>query len=227
MIRLLIADDQALMREGLRMMLAAQPDFEVVAEAADGREAVEQTRLRRPEVALLDVRMPVCDGIEATRRLMELPEPPRVVILTTFDHDDHVYDALRAGATGFLLKTTPPDRLAAAIRSAAGGESLLSPEITLRLAERFAGGPRPAGDGVPAELAELTPRELDVLRLLAAGKTNAEIAGALVTSIATVKSHVGRIFRKLGIAERAQAVVLAYETGFVVPGGAGSLPPGR
>ena len=218
MIRLLLADDQDLMREGLRMMLGAQADIEVVAEARDGREAVEQARLRRPDVALIDVRMPVWDGIEATRRLQELPAPPRVLILTTFDHDDHVYDALQAGATGFLLKTTPPARLVEAVRAAAAGESLLSPEITRRLAERFARGPRPSAGDLPPALAELTPRELDVLRLIARGDTNADIAAELVMSGATVKSHVNRIFRKLGIAERAQAVVVAYESGVVTPG---------
>ena len=218
MIRVLLADDQDLMREGLRLMLSSQPDLDVVAEARDGREAVEQAALHRPDVALLDVRMPICDGIEATRLLHAAPAPPRVVILTTFDHDDHVYDALRAGATGFLLKTTPPDRLIAAVRAAAAGESLLSPEITRRLAEHYASGPRPAGDGVPPELAELTPRELDVLRLVARGRSNAEVAAELVTSPATVKSHVHRIFTKLGLTERAQAVVVAYETGFVAPG---------
>lgn len=218
MIRVLIADDQELMREGLRMMLSAQPDLDVVAEAGDGSTAVEQALLRKPDVALLDVRMPGMDGIEATRRLQASPSPPRVLMLTTFDHDDHVYDALRAGATGFLLKTTPPDRLVAAVRAAAAGESLLSPEITRRLAERYARGPRPAIGEVPAELTELTPRELDVLRLIARGQTNADIAAALVTSPATVKSHVNRIFRKLGVGERAQAVVVAYESGFVTPG---------
>jgi DNA-binding NarL/FixJ family response regulator len=219
MIRVLIADDQELMRTGLRMMLAAQPDLEVVAEAADGRAAVELSRRHHPDVALLDVRMPGCDGIEATRRLRAAGAPrPQVVILTTFDHDDHVYDALRAGATGFLLKTTPPDRLVAAVRAAAAGESLLSPEITRRLAERYATGPRPAAGGVPPELAELTPRERDILRRIAGGRSNAQIAADLVLSTATVKSHVNRIFRKLGVGERAQAVVLAYETGFVTPG---------
>ncbi len=218
MIRLLIADDQDLMREGLRLMLCAQPDLKVVAEARNGREAVEQALLHKPDVALLDVRMPVCDGIRATRELQAAKSPPRIVILTTFDHDDYVYDALRAGATGFLLKTTPPDRLIAAIRAAALGESLLSPEITRRLAERYASGPRPAVDGVPPELAELTARELDVLRLIAQGYSNAQIADKLVTTPSTVKSHINRIFRKLTITERAQAVVLAYETGFTTPG---------
>ena len=221
MIRLLIADDQALMREGLRVMLSAQPDIEVVAEAGDGRRALEEAQLRHPDVALIDVRMPGMDGIEATRRLQDLPQPPHVVILTTFDHDEHVYDALRAGATGFLLKTTPPDQLVTAIRAAVDGESLLSPEIALRLAERFARGPRPSGGGVPSALAELTPRELDILRLIARGLTNAGIAEELVMSGATVKTHVNRIFRKTGVGERAQAVVLAYESGFVTPGGGG------
>jgi DNA-binding NarL/FixJ family response regulator len=215
MIRLLIADDQELMREGLRVMLSPQPDIEVVAEAGSGRELLDAAAQARPDVALVDIRMPGMDGIAATRELQRHPRPPRVVILTTFDHDEHVYDALRAGATGFLLKTTPPGRLVEAVRAAAGGESLLSPEIAQRLAERFARGPRPASDGVPPELAELTPRELEVLRLIARGRSNAEIADELVTSMATVKTHVNRIFRKLDVAERAQAVVLAYECGYV------------
>jgi DNA-binding NarL/FixJ family response regulator len=219
MIRLLLADDQDLMREGLRMMMSAQPDIEVVAEASTGRALVEEARLRRPDVALVDVRMPDMDGIAATRELSRFPKPPRVVILTTFDHDDHVYDALRAGATGFLLKTTPPERLVAAIRAAANGESLLSPEIARRLAERFASGPRPASGGIPPALDELTPREREVLRLIARGLGNRDIAQELIMSVATVKTHVNRIFRKLDIAERAQAVVLAYESGFVTAGG--------
>jgi DNA-binding NarL/FixJ family response regulator len=217
-IRLLIADDQDLMREGLRVMLSAQPDIEVVAEASDGRQAIELAQLRRPDVALIDVRMPGMDGIEATRRLQQTARPPRVVMLTTFDHDEHVYDALRAGATGFLLKTTPTDQLVAAIRAAVEGESLLSPEIARRLAEHFAHGPRPSPGGIPPELEELTARELDVLRLIARGQTNADIAEQLVMSAATVKTHVNRIFRKTGVGERAQAVVLAYESGFVTPG---------
>jgi DNA-binding NarL/FixJ family response regulator len=217
MIRLLIADDQELMREGLRVMLSPQPDIEVVAEAGSGRELVETAATARPDVALVDIRMPGMDGIAATRELQRQSRPPKVVILTTFDHDEHVYDALRAGATGFLLKTTPPGRLVEAVRAAADGESLLSPEIAQRLAERFARGPRPASDGVPPELEELTPRELEVLRLIARGHSNAEIAAELVTSMATVKTHVNRIFRKLGVAERAQAVVLAYECGYVTP----------
>jgi DNA-binding NarL/FixJ family response regulator len=216
-IRLLIADDQELMREGLRVMLSPQPDIEVVAEAGSGRELVEAAAAARPDVALVDIRMPGMDGIAATRGLQRQARPPRVVILTTFDHDEHVYDALRAGATGFLLKTTPPTRLVDAVRAAAEGESLLSPEIAQRLAERFARGPRPAPDGVPPELEELTPRELEVLRLIARGHSNADIAAELVTSMATVKTHVNRIFRKLGVAERAQAVVLAYECGYVTP----------
>jgi DNA-binding NarL/FixJ family response regulator len=220
-IRLLVADDQDLMREGLRMMMSAQPDIEVVGEARTGRELVEEVRLRRPDVALVDVRMPDMDGIAATRELSRGSKPPRVVILTTFDHDEHVYDALRAGATGFLLKTTPPERLVAAIRAAVDGESLLSPEIARRLAERFASGPRPAADGVPPALEELTPRERDVLRLIARGLGNGDIAAELIMSVATVKTHVNRIFRKLGISERAQAVVLAYESGFVSAGTGG------
>jgi len=217
MIRLLIADDQQLMREGLRVMLSPQPDIEVVGEAGSGRELVELAATARADVALVDIRMPGIDGIAATRELQRRPSPPRVVILTTFDHDEHVYDALRAGATGFLLKTAPPARLMEAVRAAAAGESLLSPEIAQRLAERFASGPRPAPNGAPPELAELTPRELEVLRLIARGLSNGDIAAELVTSMATVKTHVNRIFRKLGVAERAQAVVIAYECGFVTP----------
>jgi DNA-binding NarL/FixJ family response regulator len=217
-IRLLIADDQDLMREGLRVMLSAQPDIEVVAEASDGRQAIEEAQLRRPDVALIDVRMPGMDGIEATRRMQQAARAPRVLILTTFDHDEHAYDALRAGATGFLLKTTPPDQLVASVRAAVEGESLLSPEIARRLAERFAHGPRPSPEGIPPELEALTARELDVLRLIARGQTNADIAEKLVMSAATVKTHVNRIFRKTGVSERAQAVVLAYESGFVTPG---------
>jgi DNA-binding NarL/FixJ family response regulator len=205
------------MREGLRVMLSPQPDIEVVAEAGSGRELLDAAAQARPDVALVDIRMPGMDGIAATRELQRRPQPPRVVILTTFDHDEHVYDALRAGATGFLLKTAPPGRLVEAVRAAAGGESLLSPEIAQRLAERFARGPRPASNGVPPELDELTPRELEVLRLIARGRSNAEIAEELVTSMATVKTHVNRIFRKLDVAERAQAVVLAYECGYVMP----------
>jgi DNA-binding NarL/FixJ family response regulator len=216
-IRLLIADDQDLMREGLRVMLSPQPDIEVVAEAASGRELVNAAATTRPDVALVDIRMPGMDGIAATRELQRSARPPRVVILTTFDHDEHVYDALRAGATGFLLKTSPPARLVEAVRAAAAGESLLSPEIAQRLADRFARGPRPATNGVPPALDELTPRELEVLRLIAKGLNNSDIAADLVTSIATVKTHVNRIFRKLGVTERAQAVVLAYECGFVMP----------
>ena len=217
MIRLLIADDQDLMREGLRMMISPQPDIEVVGEAASGRELLEAAATARADVALVDIRMPGMDGIAATRELQRSASRPRVVILTTFDHDEHVYDALRAGATGFLLKTTPPDRLVDAVRAAAAGESLLSPEIAQRLAERFAHGPRPASNGMPPELAELTPRELEVLRLIARGLSNTDIAHELVTSMATVKTHVNRIFRKLDVTERAQAVVLAYECGYVTP----------
>jgi len=218
MIRLLIADDQELMREGLRVMLSPQPDIEVVAEAGSGRELVDAAATARPDVALVDIRMPGMDGIAATRELQRQARPPKVVILTTFDHDEHVYDALRAGATGFLLKTTPPARLVDAVRAAADGESLLSPEIAQRLAERFARGPRPAADGVPPELEELTPRELEVLRLLARGLSNAEIAQTFVVSEHTVKTHVAHVLQKLDLRDRVQAVVLAYESGLVRPG---------
>jgi DNA-binding NarL/FixJ family response regulator len=220
MIRVFLADDEAPARERLKELLqdiAGEVPTTVAGEAGNGIEALERLPASGAQVLLLDIRMPGMDGIAATRELQRAARPPKVVILTTFDHDEHVYDALRAGATGFLLKTTPPARLVEAVRAAADGESLLSPEIAQRLAERFAHGPRPAPDGVPPELEELTPREREVLRLIARGLTNTDIAAELVTSMATVKTHVNRIFRKLGVAERAQAVVLAYESGFVNP----------
>ncbi len=218
MIRVLIADDQALMRGGLRMILEAQPDIEVVAEAADGREAIDAARSRRPDVALMDIRMPGLNGIEATRELLAGPGPvPRVLMLTTFDLDEYVYDALRAGASGFLLKNAPPHQLADGVRAVATGESLLAPDITRRLIEEHVSRPR-ATDGVPPVLEALTEREVEVLRHVARGATNTEIAATLVISEATVKSHVGRILAKLGLRDRVQAVVLAYECGLVRPG---------
>jgi DNA-binding NarL/FixJ family response regulator len=220
MIRVLIADDMALMRGGLRMILEAQPDIEVVAEAASGREAIEAARLQRPDVVLMDIRMPGMNGIEATRELLAAGGPaPRVLMLTTFDLDEYVYDALKAGASGFLLKNAPPGQLADGVRAIAAGESLLAPDITRRLIEEHVRRPRAAG-GVPEAIAPLTEREVEVLRHMARGATNTEIAGTLVISEATVKSHVGRILGKLGLRDRVQAVVLAYECGLVRPGGA-------
>jgi DNA-binding NarL/FixJ family response regulator len=216
MIRVAIADDQALVRTGFRVILDAEPDLEVVAEAADGREIVDLVHARRPEVVLMDVRMPNLDGIEATRRLAALQAPPRVLMLTTFDLDEYVYEALRAGASGFLLKDAGADELLHAVRVVAAGEALLSPSITRRLIADYAR--RPPASEQPAALAELTPRELEVLRLLARGLSNAEIARELVLGDATVKTHVARVFAKLGLHDRAQAVVLAYETGLITPG---------
>jgi DNA-binding NarL/FixJ family response regulator len=216
-IKVVICDDEALVREGFRLILEAQPDIEVVAEAANGREAVEQVALRKPDVVLMDIRMPGMDGIESTRRILAREPAPQVLILTTFDLDEYVYRALSAGASGFLLKNAPPGELAGAVRTVARGEALLAPEVVGRLVERFVSQPLPT-EGAPAELSELTEREAEVLRLIAQGRSNAEIADELVLSGATVKTHVNRIFGKLGLRERAQAVVLAYETGLVSPG---------
>jgi len=218
-IRTLVADDQALVRGGLRAMLEARDDIEVVGEAADGAEAVEQARMRRPDVVLMDIRMPRMDGIEATRRLVDGPAPtPHVVILTTFDLDEYVYEALRAGAAGFLLKDTSPARLADGIRVVAAGEALLAPTVTRRLVAHFVRRPTaPLAAGSTFD--ELTPRELDILLHVARGRSNAEIAAELFLSEATVKTHVTRVFSKLGLRGRVQAVVLAYETGLVEPGG--------
>ena len=216
MIRVLIADDQALVRTGFRVILDAEPDLEVVGEAGDGSETVELVPRKRPDVVLMDIRMPNLDGIEATRRLTALPRAPRVLMLTTFDLDEYVYEALRAGASGFLLKDAGADELLHAVRVVAAGEALLSPSITRRLIADYAR--RPPASEQPAALAELTPRELEVLRLLARGLSNGEIARELVLGEATVKTHVARVFQKLDLHDRAQAVVLAYETGLVIPG---------
>jgi DNA-binding NarL/FixJ family response regulator len=214
-IRVLLADDQALVRGGLRMILDAQPDIDVVGEAADGREALRLARALRPDVVLMDVRMPVMDGLEATRRLLaDPPGPVRVVVLTTYDLDRYVYDALRAGASGFLLKTAPPRQLPAAIRDVVAGDTMLAPAVTQRLIARFLGEP-PVPDGVPEPLRRLTDRERDVLLLLARGWSNGEIAAELVLGEATVKTHVVRILAKLGLRDRTQAAVLAHELGFV------------
>jgi DNA-binding NarL/FixJ family response regulator len=218
MIKVLIADDQALVRGAFRMMLESEADMDVVGEAGNGRDAVEQTRLHRPDVVLMDVRMPEMDGIEATRRLLG-GEPtttgPRVLILTTFDLDDYVYEAMKAGASGFMLKTAPPDQLATAVRTVAAGDSLLAPAVTRRLIEAFVTRPRA---GASDQLAELTERELDVLRRVARGLSNSEIADELVLGETTIKTHVNRILTKLGLRDRTQAAVLAYETGLVQPG---------
>ena len=217
-IAVLIADDQALVRGGVRMIVEAQPDMEVVGEAEDGATAVELALRLRPDVVLMDVRMPGLDGIEASRRLLgDSTVASAVLVLTTFDQDEVVYEALRAGASGFLLKSAPPERLVAAIRTVAAGDALLAPEITRRMIEEYVRRPRPTGDAGRA-LDELTEREREVLALIARGQSNGAIAGALFLSEATVKTHVNRIFRKLGLRDRAQAVVVAYETGLVEPG---------
>jgi DNA-binding NarL/FixJ family response regulator len=212
-----IADDQALVRGGFRMILEAQPDLEVLGEAENGLEAVERIRELRPDVALMDVRMPSLDGIAATRRIVEAQLPTRVLVLTTFDDDAVVYDAMRAGASGFLLKSAPPAQLVEGIRTVAAGDALLAPSITRRLVEEFVKGP-PPGRLVPPELAELTAREREVLVLVARGLSNGEIAAQLFLSEATVKTHVNRILSKLDLRDRVQAVVLAYESGIVRPG---------
>ncbi|WP_246222493.1 response regulator [Phytoactinopolyspora limicola] len=219
--RVLIVDDQAMVRQGFGALLAAQPDIDVVGDAADGSAAVDAVRRLGPDVVLMDVRMPVLDGLEATRRILRGPgEPkPRVVMLTTFDLDDYVYDALRAGASGFLLKDAPADDLVHAVRVVAAGDALLAPSITRTLIADFARRPdakRPR----PQLLHVLTPRETEVLKLIATGMSNSEIAAALVLAEQTVKTHVGRILTKLDLRDRAQAVVVAYETGLVEPGSA-------
>jgi DNA-binding NarL/FixJ family response regulator len=216
-IRVLIADDQALVRGGFRMILEAQKDMEVVGEAGDGREAVAQARELRPDVVLMDIRMPELDGLEATRRLMSDGDGMRVLILTTFDLDEYVYEAMKTGASGFLLKDVPPERLADAVRVVAAGDALLSPAITRRLIEGFVSRPAP-GARAPTELSALTERELEVLKLVARGLSNGEIASSLSVSEATVKTHVTHILGKLGLRDRVQAVVLAYECGLVQAG---------
>lgn len=212
---MLVADDQHLVRAGFRMILEGEPDMLVVGEASDGLEALDLARKRAPDVVLLDIRMPAMDGLTAARRIIAETEC-RVLLLTTFDADEYVFEGLRAGASGFLLKDTPPEQLCWAVRTIAGGNALIDPVVTHRLILRFAAAARSTGD-TPPELAELTPRELDVLRLIARGRSNAEIASDLVVEESTVKSHVGRILTKLGLRDRVQAVVLAYECGLVTP----------
>ena len=220
MIRVLVVDDQAMVRQGFAALLAAQPDLLVVGDAADGAQAVAMAREHAPDVVLMDVRMPVLDGIQATRRILDAGpglHRPKVVILTTFDLDDYVFEALRAGASGFLLKDAPAAELVTAVRVVAAGDGLLAPSVTRRLIEQFAARPKGTGHQ-PARLAALTPRETEVLRLIARGRSNAEIAGELVVAEQTVKTHVSRVLTKLDLRDRAQAVVFAYETGVVSAG---------
>ncbi|MGW2962339.1 response regulator [Streptomyces sp. NPDC001220] len=215
--RVVVVDDQALVRTGFRLILTAD-GIEVVAEATDGHQALDAVRRTRPDVVLMDIRMPELDGLEAARRILATPEPPRILMLTTFDLDRYVYAALSAGASGFLLKDVTPEHLTAAVRTVRDGDALLAPAITRRLVERFA---RVGADSAALhrDLGQLTPRELDVLRLLAQGLSNAELAARLHLSEATVKTHVSRVLGKLSLRDRAQAVVVAYETGLVTPGG--------
>jgi DNA-binding NarL/FixJ family response regulator len=214
MIRVLVVDDQALVRSGFRAILETQPDIEVVGEASNGQQALAQARDRPVDVVLMDVRMPELDGIEATRQLMNTADPPRVLMLTTFDLDEHLYDAMKAGASGFLLKDVPREQLIDAVRVVSRGDTLLAPSITRRLIERFLRRPPPGAVAAPG-LDALSDRELQVLRVLARGYSNDEIATELFLSPATVKTHVGHILDKLGLRDRVQAVVLAYESGFV------------
>jgi DNA-binding NarL/FixJ family response regulator len=225
MIKVLLVDDQQLIRAGFRMILGAEPDIEVVGECSDGAQAVDSAARLKPDVVLMDIRMPQMDGIEATRRITAAaveengPPAPRVLMLTTFDLDEYVYDALRAGASGFLLKDVPADQLADGVRLGAHGEALLAPSATRRLIQEFA-RTSPARREPPPSVGDLTPRELEVFRLIARGRSNAEIAAELFVGETTVKTHVTRILMKLGVRDRVQAVVLAYESGIVAPGDA-------
>jgi DNA-binding NarL/FixJ family response regulator len=235
-IRVLLVDDQPLLRTGFRMILSAERDIEVVGDASNGEEAVSAVARLRPDVVIMDIRMPVMDGVEATRRIAggpggtgrdPLTERPRVLILTTFDLDEYVVEALRAGASGFLLKDVPPDQLLAAIRVVAAGDALLAPSVTRRLLDRYAASFTPVGvdAGTPPAAADLTERELEVWRLMARGLSNQEIADTLVLGETTVKTHVSRVLMKLDLRDRVQAVVLAYELGVVRPGEATEAPP--
>jgi DNA-binding NarL/FixJ family response regulator len=218
-IRLLLADDEAMVRKGLRLVLEAEDDLQVVGEAADGIEAIEETQRLRPDVVLMDVRMPRLDGVEACRRLVA-ESHAKVVVLTTFDLDEHLFEAVRAGASGFLLKASPPEELVAAIRAASAGNALVEPKMTKRLLDEFARRPgQPPPGQVPDRFSELTEREVDVLHEVVRGASNAEIAERLYISETTVKTHVNHILSKLGVRDRIQAVVLAYDYGVVEPGG--------
>jgi DNA-binding NarL/FixJ family response regulator len=217
MTSVLIADDQALVRVGLRKVLETEPELSVVGEAVDGEDAAAAASRLRPDIVLMDIRMPVLDGIEATRRIVRAHPDTRVLILTTFGLDTYVYDALRAGASGFMLKDAPPEEIVAAVRVIASGEALLAPAVTRAVIEEFV-RQRPAVQPAPVSVAELTPREREVLDLLARGRSNAEICEQLVISEATTKTHVARILQKLGLRDRVQTVIYAYESGLVTPG---------
>jgi DNA-binding NarL/FixJ family response regulator len=218
MTRVLICDDQALVRVGLRKILETEPELTVAGEAADGEDAVVESRRLRPDLVLMDIRMPILDGIEATRRITRAQPSTRVLILTTFGLDEYVYQALHAGASGFMLKDAPPEEIAAAVRIVAAGEALLAPAVTRSVIEEFARRePQPAPTRPPA-IAQLTPREREVLELLARGRSNAEICSELVISEATAKTHVARILQKLDLRDRVQAVIYAYESGLIAPG---------
>lgn len=222
-VSVVIADDQPLIRTGLVKVLESDPHVRLLGQAADGQQAVELAGLHCPDVVLMDIRMPVLDGLEATRRIVALDIGARVLILTTYDLDEYVFSALRAGASGFILKDRPPEELLDAIAVVAAGEALLSPSVTRRLVEEFAR--RPAAEASPPQLAELTTRELEILRLVAGGRSNREVAAELVVSEATVKSHFSRVLAKLGLRDRVQAVVFAYEHAIVTPGDTTSRRP--
>ena len=220
-IRVLIADDEALVRAGFRVLVDSAPGITVVGEASDGVQAVRQTRALRPDVVLMDIRMPVMGGLEATKVILDdgaQDPPPRILVVTTFDEDEHVFAALRGGASGFVLKDTPPEKLLDAIATVAAGEALLAPAVTRRLIAEFARRPLAAARPAEDALAQLTGRERDVLEQVAAGKSNSETAAALHLSVATVKTHVSRLLDKLDCRDRAQLVVVAYETGIAIPG---------
>lgn len=216
-IRVLLVDDQALVRAGFRLILELEPDMEIVGEASDGAQCLQMTATEHPDVVLMDIRMPTMDGIEATRRLTAAGSAARVLVLTTFDLDEYVYDAMRAGASGFLLKDVPREELVSGVRIVARGDALLAPAVTRRLVQRFVRMPSPV-TGVPDALHTLSDRELEVFGLAAKGLSNAEIAAQLIVGEATVKTHVARVLSKLGLRDRVQIVVMAYESGFVRPG---------
>jgi DNA-binding NarL/FixJ family response regulator len=221
-IRVLVADDQSMVRAGFRMLLSGEPDIEVVAEASNGVEAISQTARFHPTVVLMDIRMPVLDGLEATRRILETDDAPRILILTTFDLDEYIYDALRAGASGFVLKDDPAEQLIAAVRTVAAGEALLSPAVTKRVISQFSRIPRPVA---PSRFDELTAREQEIFRLIADGLSNAEIGRELYISDTTVKTHITHILQKLELRDRVQVVVLAYQSGLIHEGTAARPRP--